>query len=479
MRFSDAFGINRTEADDWFDPHLSVDTKLFVDPLLLLLQGGEWEAAHQELLEHFVHCYRLVARAESPSSVSGKAVRRLLTFPEPAEFCLGYTAVGTRGLGSGDRFSQQMADGIAVAIARGLTVPEHIEEIGILNQGIGADRISDAVCNVLKHHFITYTQSVARRHNVPLNTHLVRNARVFPEQARWLSERVALPTNPISGRPVILVPEQLLNTLPVLNADDWFESTLNEDIRTQLNLTVGQHVTKAQIVEYARRYPSRVREWARQQTSRSDLQGYDFEADDRGIVGWDRASTAFAATNPISGLEPPADMAELISLIDRILSLFKHFIEDQRGWSLLYNSNDEEKPEEAAQLLFLGFAQHYLRLFNVELDREVELGRGPVDFKVASGSALRLLIEVKKAHNGKFWNGLEVQLPSYLRSDDSSDGWFVAIRYRNNRASELRIRELPRMVAGCAKRTGKRIRFVAIDARRKLSASNQRSNLQE
>lgn len=74
--------------DDWFDRHLTVDTKLFVDPFLLLVEGGRWAAAHDELIEHFVECYRLVGRATSPTSVSGLAARRLLTFPEPAEFGL-------------------------------------------------------------------------------------------------------------------------------------------------------------------------------------------------------------------------------------------------------------------------------------------------------------------------------------------------------------------------------------------------------
>ena len=46
MRFSEAFGIERSEADDWFDPHLTIDTKLFIDPLLLLEAGGEWAQAH-------------------------------------------------------------------------------------------------------------------------------------------------------------------------------------------------------------------------------------------------------------------------------------------------------------------------------------------------------------------------------------------------------------------------------------------------
>ena len=59
-----------------------------------------------------------------------------------------------------------------------------------------------------------------------------------------------------------------------------------------------------------------------------------------------------------------------------------------------------------------------LHMSGIELDREVELGRGPVDFKASSGTSARLLIEVKKLHNGRFWNGLRYQLPSYLQSDN-------------------------------------------------------------
>jgi hypothetical protein len=99
---------------------------------------------------------------------------------------------------------------------------------------------------------------------------------------------------------------------------------------------------------------------------------------------------------------------------------------------LLWNDDGSEKQELAAQLAFLGMAQPYLRLFDVELDREVELGRGPVDFKVTSGSKYRLLIEVKKVHNGTFWNGLEAQLISYMKSDDCQNGWYLAVRNRDD-----------------------------------------------
>lgn len=471
MRFSDHFGISRTDRDGWFDPHLTVDAKLFIDPLLLLDAGGTWADAHSELIGHFVRCYELVAKSTSRSSVSAIAARRLLTFPEPFELGLGYTAIGTHGSGSGGGYATRMMDGIAVAIAAGLSQPEHIEEVGILNEGVGADRISDATANVLKARLIAYTQEIAHRHEVPLERHRVRHTRVTLDEGRWHDENVELPTNPTTGRALILVPEFLLNKLPTLNAYDWFDSHFNEDIRLSLNLPVGQAVSKAEIVSYARKYPDRVRNWAREQTSRKDLVGYDFGGDPLGVVQWDQEPSRYAAEHPLPH-RVISTHDDLVGLVGEIIEQFRRFLESQRGWSLLWNADGTEKPEEAAQLLFLGVAQPYLRYFDVELDREVELGRGPVDFKVSSGAPARLLIEVKKLHNGKFWNGLQYQLPSYLKSDNATHGWLIAVQYRSNKSATDRLKQLPVEVNRVSKEVDKHIRYTTVDARRPVSASN-------
>ncbi|HAQ59240.1 MAG TPA: hypothetical protein DCR63_01870 [Microbacterium sp.] len=124
----------------------------------------------------------------------------------------------------------------------------------------------------------------------------------------------------------------------------------------------------------------------------------------------------------------------------------------------------------------MGMAREYLRMHGVEVDREVELGRGPVDFKVSAGSNFRLLIEVKKDHSGTFWNGLDDQLPSYLASDATDEGWFAAIRYRDSKTIVARLNRLPAAVRDAAKRTGKDLHYIAIDGRRPPSASKIRGN---
>ena len=244
---------------------------------------------------------------------------------------------------------------------------------------------------------------------------------------------------------------------------------MNEDLRRDLNVQVAQKVPKREIVRAARRHPDRIRAWADELRRSGDVVGYDFASDPLGVISWQDAGEVFAASNVLQ--TSVRNIAELRSFVENLLALFKVFIEQQGGWKLLWNDDGNEKPEEAAQLALLGMARPYCRAHGVEIDREVNLGRGPVDFKISSGAALRLLIEAKKLHNGDFWNGLESQLPSYLTSDQTSDGWLLAIRYRTGGISDKRVAELPRRVRAVNQRAGMTISFTTIDARPKASAS--------
>jgi hypothetical protein len=78
-----------------------------------------------------------------------------------------------------------------------------------------------------------------------------------------------------------------------------------------------------------------------------------------GVVMWDKKPSEYAEEHPIA-IQDVRTQDDIRELVGAMLRNFKHFIEDQRGWSLLFNSKNEEKPEEAAQLLFLGMSQHYL-----------------------------------------------------------------------------------------------------------------------
>jgi hypothetical protein len=475
MLFSDEFGIVRGRTDDWFDPILDTDTKLFVDPFLVFSETSEqWAGAHDDLIGHFNRCFHLIAEGNrNPESIPYKKALALLTFPEPREFCLGYTESGTRGAGGGRRYAQLMARAMEAAIQRGLTDLRHFEELGVMNEGIGPDRISDFTCNILKSRFIAYSHSIASHLGLAMESFRIPGAAYDPARVAWRTERHELVRNPYNQKPVLLVPVRFLRELPVLNADDWWGNYEAEQLRVDVNYDILGKVDKKSIVTAARRNPDSVRAWTVEREKQA-ASPYDLESDPKGVHKWDAATRGYVESHPLT-IQPPDDDDDFFRVIELVISEFRRFVEKQRGWTLLWNDGyEKDKPEEAAQLVFMGIARSYCRANNIVVDREVELGRGPVDFKFSNGYARRALLEIKKLHNGKFWNGLEYQLPSYLESDDCPDAWYLAIQYYTRGVSKNRRLRLGQVVDATAQSTGRNLRLRLIDVTPKESASKLR-----
>jgi hypothetical protein len=479
MQFSDEFKIVRGRTDDWFDPILDTDTKLFVDPFLIFSETSEqWTGAHNELIAHFNRCFHLIAEGNrNPASIPYKKALALLTFPEPREFCLGYTKSGTDGAGGGNKYARLMARAMESAIQRGLTDLRHFEELGIINEGIGPDRISDFTCNILKSRFIAYTRAITSRLGLATEPFRIRGAAYDPVRVAWRTEQHELVRNPHSQKPkpILLVPLRFLRELPVLNADDWWENYEAQQLRVDVNYEILGKVDKKSIVAAARRNLGAVRAWTVEQEQHTPP-SYDLAQDPKGVHQWDAAARRYVEAHPLA-IQPPDSDDDFFRVIELVISEYQRFVEEQRGWTLLWEqSKHKAKPEEAAQLLFMGIARSYCRANNIVVDREVELGRGPVDFKFSNGYSRRALLEIKKLHNGYFWNGLEYQLPSYLESDDCPDAWYLALQYLTTGVSKDRRLNLAQAVDATAQRTGRNLRLRLIDVTPKESASKLRGN---
>jgi hypothetical protein len=224
----------KTDGGDWFDVLLDSDTRLFVDPFLIYKETkGRWAGAHDELISHFDETFKALAKSggkqNSPYYV--KAVSKLV-FPEPEEFCLGYTALGTHGAGGSWRLAKQIARAMQAAIKRGIKHLDHFELLGVFNAGIGPDRISDLTCTILKRHFISYTADIASEREWDTDTWEIP---IGPNSSETVE--ADLPTNPMSEeeQPILLVPKRFLRQLPTLDAEDWWEWHVH---RAELNIDV-------------------------------------------------------------------------------------------------------------------------------------------------------------------------------------------------------------------------------------------------
>jgi hypothetical protein len=473
MRFSECFAIARADHDDWFDSIIDNDTRLFIDPFLIFADSAPtWKEAHDEIISYFNLCFSLIAEGgcRSGTPAYDKALG-LLRFPEPREFCLGYTSTGTRGAGGGRLYASAIAEAMSAAISRGVQSLSHFEELGVLNEGIGPDRISDLTCNVLRARFISYTKDVANRHHLPLSTVSVGAASFDRIRKGWRKQSHDLPINPYTRRHILLTPSRFLCDLPILNADDWWENYEAERLRNDMNYEVMGRVDKGTIVAVARENIGSVEGWAKEKEA-TVAAPYDLNRDRQGLYQWDRASREFVADHPLA-VPPATNVTSFRAALGDIIGQFRHFIEEQGGWRLLWDDDlVREKREDSLQLLFFGVARAYCAANNIVVDREPNLGRGPVDFKFSNGFARRALMETKKLHNSRYWRGLEQQLPSYLESDQVDDGWFVTVRYFDGEPDTDPTERVSHVVARVREQTGKNIVSVFVDARPKTSASN-------
>lgn len=474
MRFSEEYQIQDAASAEWFDPLLTEDTQLFVDPFLIFDDSSkEWSAAHSKLVAFFNDALKLLAKSGFKRGTRLSKVEQMLLFPEPQEFCLGYSEASTAGAGSSAGLRKEMIDGAREAITRGIGSVDHFEELAIFGGGIGADRISDIVCNVLKEEFIDYTQRVSGDLGVALTQCPVEHARWDGTNLRWINGATELPRNPYAGdKGVILTPKRFLKRLPTVEPGDfwaWAWENENETIRNDLNFELGRNAEAKEIAYFARRHPDLVGDYLQWRESEGG-EPYDLETDPDLEVDWYEYGGE-VARNVKSASKAKSD--DFPPLVRSMVEAFKHWVEQEGGWQHLRREGSPRKRvrEKQIQSLFRAIVIHYCRANDIDLSGESDAGRGPVDFKFSRGWRGRALVEVKPMDNPRYRHGIDKQLPTYLGAEEVFAGFFLAIGFTDGHMEPERIKSLRDIAKDASDRLNRKVELVTVDARPKPSAS--------
>lgn len=465
MKFSTIFNITRDLDDKWFDPILKRDTKLFIDPFLLFKAEDElFGKSYDNTISFFNKAFEIAAVSKKNNSdMRYKQLLRMMSFPEVSEICLGYAESDTGGSGSGGSFSKIIVDSIFDSIEMGVTNYNFFEEIGLFNLGFGCDRISDMTATLVKRELIEYTQRICTKHDVKTDIIKIKQYEFNNRFNRWESREVSLPINPYNKEAIILVPQKFLRELPTINASDFWDycwDNLNEEIREQYSLEIKGNLKKSDLIQIARQN----RQWVNNFEDflkRTGSNPYDIVKDASGLYQWINTTEEFTKENQIKNVDVISDK-DFENFVHTVVNNFVHFLENNSGYKLLWNDNKKHKKEEAVQLIFYGIVVHYCEANNIDLNREVNLGRGPVDFKFSSGYNNKFLIEIKQANNSKFWNGLEVQLVKYLEVEKNKNGIFIAVCYSEKELNN--VSNIQKNVDSLNKKLGTNIHSYVIDA---------------
>lgn len=465
MLFSEHNKIQCVGDEEWFNPILSQDTQLFIDPFAVFKSKDElYKDSYSEMMYFFQKAFELIAHAGGiKKNLSYKKAESMLIFPEVNEICLGYSKT-RRGSGTGPLWAKSLANNINTVISNGVTHISHFEELGIFCEGIGPDRLSDMTSNLLKRRFITYTQRICNLQEITMEKKRVQNAYFDYEYMRWCDGEYLLPVNPYKGNsPVILIPKDFLNMLPEINSED-FSNTMDlaERLRNDFNYEIDKNLDKEKIAEIAMDHYDLVKEYIDIVEKReANTFGELMKKTLRYI--WYELSKDIAANNRFL-FGDITDDTDFFEKVFGFAHYYKEFVELRSGYKLLWNeTKTTPRSEEDVQLLFKGILDEHCRANNIDFTREVNQGMGPVDFRFSNGYQNRVLLEAKLAKNSKFWNGLKKQLPQYMRIDSCKLGIFLVEAFTDNDIK--RVNDIQDIAWDTEKTYGVKIKVIVVDAR--------------
>jgi hypothetical protein len=427
LYFTDYFEVDPDALEEHgaFDISVVSDLPLFIDPFLLFnSQDYTYQQLHQQILNYLLFLRDRAAEQD----LDPKLIDAWYRFKEVKQNWLGFTLFGNDGAGLGKDFAQALHSALSEIFAdfgnETATRGTHLEKLCLIRDGVGRDNISDFTTNLIKAFLCEYTQTFARQHIEPgyCQEFAVRRARFNYDTRTWATETYYLPR--LGDDFVLLTP------IDILTRDDtWInhrdmiskfwqlpEAVSDAELRASINQyferVLGQNPTAKQKRQAAadtiKRFPELIDLYIKLQEDDGDraeaVSAEKVQDTQRALV--DQIREALAGISQTRFFDKPwRTYAECLARA----RYFKAYIEDNDGYLLFNRAGRPFSKEKELQLAF------GLVWCGTEFDvnREVNNGRGPVDFKVSFGAGDKSLIEFKLASNSSLKRNLEKQVAIY------------------------------------------------------------------
>ncbi len=396
-----------------------------------------------------------------------------LVFRELPFAALGYSKDGIGGSGIGLGIARQLVTTADEIVEAGIKEPDIFELVGLFEENVGADRVSDMIVSIILPDILKYTHRVANNLGVQLMTF---KARVEEFELPYVSELTS--RRKFRRRPIVLFPKEILRPLPIAYGWEDIDRVCahNQEVRERVNHIIGDtwkratscHVSKRELRKALLENPEALRDLL-SQYRKKPAERYDFDRDPDGELIWNDIARAYAEQFPLKLETKRRVTAEnILELVTAICEHFRRLVENNGMHEAFYNDSGKRRHERFAQLLFFAVADAYCTANELDLSREPNAGRGPVDFKLSHGYKAKVNVEVKYSSNNKLLDGFTKQLRIYDAAEQTQHSMYLVIRTTESTATidsilELRSQEL---------REGKRVPdIIVVDGRPKPSAS--------
>ncbi len=424
QRLSEHFKIlkkdfNKTGA---FDAVIGVDSSFYIDPTLLMhTKMRHFQSSYKKILEHFRRIYLLILAANTDhQSKSWKAAIKLAKFKEIPGIALGYGKGTTSGNAISSTLAEQLLLSAEEVTSKGIKEPELFLALGVLEEGIGADRISDMTVAIIIEDLLAYTQDIAKDFGIKAIVKKHHNGIDY-----------YLPQDPLSpGKSLIFVPKKFLRTLPTFEEGVFDAVDENEILRRKVNSMIGKDwkktsknklkqiifADKDSISEFISSYVNEAKD------------SYDFERDADFKVNWLDEGRKFVEVHPLKiNKTHTLNDASIKAVVINIIGYFKHAIENLGLDRILYAKDGKVHNEDTLQKLFLAISYQHCKNNDLDIAPETALGGGAIDFKISHGFSSKFLVELKWDKNPKLVQGYEKQMGRYAECEETPNCFYVVV----------------------------------------------------
>jgi hypothetical protein len=418
--YSDIFQVKPSDLKkyDVFNGFINKDSLYYIVPSELEnLKIIEFQNSYSKYKLFFENIIKLLDHSDG-SDRFYRQVEKLFRLHEVGHIGLGYSENSKKGSGIGPKLATKLAKTAYELVSVGIKDPEVFHLVGLLEEGIGADRISDITVAILLDDFLNYTQSVSLK------------LKIKTEIFSYNKIDYAIPF--YQSNPIIFCPKSLLTDLPVaLDSEDI--STVcshNEELRNRANQiiadgfsqgTVNSKIYKNNLKSLILANPKLVQEAITTYKDKSTF--YDFDKDPNGDFIWKEI-----AEDSINKFPLQIDKNKTpLKIVNEICNKFQDMIENNGLWKFFHNSDGTHKNETFSQLLFFAIAHSYCESNNLDLSPESDAGRGPVDFKISQGFNDKINVEIKLSTN-RLLHGFQTQLPIYDKAEKTNKSIFLIIQ---------------------------------------------------